>query len=63
MSRRGFTSSAAASPHAVEVPDRGEGLTTEAAQLAHLNRSPDGAYDQGELADARQVVPLGVEDV
>ena len=45
MSRKGYTASAAASPHATEVPDRGEGLTDTAAQLLHnMPRSPAGAY-------------------
>ena len=44
MSRKGFTGSPAASSHAVEVPDRGDGLTDTAAQLLHMQRSPAGAY-------------------
>ena len=63
MSRRGFTSSPAASPHAVEVPDRGEGLTDTAAQLAHLNRAPAGAYGEGEIPEAEsRDMPSGEDD-
>ena len=55
MSRRGFTGSPAASPHAKEVPDRGEGLTTEARQLAHLNRAPAAAYGDGKEGAAPEM--------
>ena len=63
MSRRGFTSSAAASPHATEEPDRGDAMSPEAAHLMHLNRSPTGAYGEGEIPEAEsRDMPSGEDD-
>jgi hypothetical protein len=57
MSRRGFTGSPAASPHAKEVPDRGDGLTDTAAQLLHMNRAPAAAYGEGDDGSAVREAP------
>ena len=57
MSRKGYTGHPAASPHATEVPDRGEGLTDAAAHLAHLQRSPAGAYGDGDDGSAAREAP------
>ena len=57
MSRKGYTGHPVASPHATEVPDQGEGLTDAAAHLAHLNRSPAGAYGEGDDGSAVREAP------
>ena len=60
MSRKGFTASAAASPHAIEEPDMGSALSPEAAHLAHLNRAPAGAHGADMDADMMPTSTGGV---